>query len=258
MKKLLFISLLFLQLLPSKGQAQNKASTAAAVATAGVIAGLLIANSVENIKEGFERNMLEWVLANKQYSEKVEFELKLIKWEATKKEDLSMVSVIGYLYKEKNKEPIILLNSCSPGWMNDNGVNFNYVNVYEIKKEYWDKLMESYINLAISDNPFGKININDILTFNDNGRETRQTLSDIKNITNNFIEFEGKNGKSKLSFKVTENGDTHIVQDFDDKFIMDFNEGNFNLFIKNTKDIIRIKRSFLVEATKILYNIKTE
>jgi hypothetical protein len=39
---------------------------------------------------------------------------------------------------------------------------------------------------------------------------------------------------------------------------MDFNEGNFNLFIKNTKDIIRIKRSFLVEATKILYNIKTE
>jgi hypothetical protein len=254
MKKVLFLSLFLIQLIQPNLQAQNKAATAAGIVAAGVLTGLFVANSIENVKEGFERNMLEWVLSNKQFNEKIEFELKLIKWEVTKKEDLSMVTVIGYLYKEKNKEPIVLLNSCSPGWMNENGVNFQYVNVYEIKKEYWGKLMQSYFDLSLADNVFEKITVENILTFNDKGQETRQTLSDLKSITNNNIEFEGKNGKSKSSFKVTENGDTHIVRDFDEKFIIDFNEGNFNLFLKNTKDIIRIKKGFLVDVTKILYS----
>ena len=110
--KYIFLVVVFVNLLiPSKGIAQsNKSGSGGAVGAAIVgaaVAGVIIAMEVEVYKEAFERHMTEWVFKNKDFSKKMEFELKLFKWEATKKADLSRVSVIGYKFTKKDEEPVI-------------------------------------------------------------------------------------------------------------------------------------------------------
>jgi hypothetical protein len=254
-KFLLIITLVYF-FNPSQLVAQKKNDAGAVVAAvaATAVTGLLIAGSIESIKEAMERNIVEWVLENKTQASRVGFELKLLKWEATKKEDLSNVSVIAYTYKEKGKAPVILLNACSPGWSNENGINFEFVTVYEITPEYWAKIMVNYLNLAKKDDTEEIKSIESIPVIDSRDRPKTTTLYNLENVSLKYFEFEDANkDKAKFEFNTLSNGDYHIANNFDEKFKIDFNEGNMNLFLVGTSDLIRIKREFIIDITRALY-----
>lgn len=256
MKKLIII-LVFIGSFAKSANSQNKnTGTIAAVGAAAVITGLLVANSVESVKEGFEKHMLEWVLNNNQFSKQTEFELKLIKWEATKKEDLNNVSVVAYLYKEKDKEPIVLLNACSRGWMNELGINFAYVKVYKIDKVYWNKILTTYLNMGAGnkDNVF---DLKSIPALNENKEIVKSNIEELSAVSSDAIYFRKDktfgSDERKFSISKLENNKTHIVRDLDDTFILDLNDFDLNIFLKPTHDIIKLKRSFIFDLTTLFF-----
>lgn len=151
MKNILLACLSILSILPNYSNGQKKGDAgviAAAAVVGGAIGAIAAASSVELAKEAMERNMVEWVLSKKDHSKKTTFDLSLMKWEASKKEDLSKVSVVGFKYTEKKEGHLVLLNICSPGWWNDYGVDFSRVKVYEINKINWTKILIAYLNLS--------------------------------------------------------------------------------------------------------------
>jgi len=251
---LLFIIATFFKHISIYSQKNNAAAIAAGAIIGGAAIGLIAANSVENVKEGFERRMVEWVLSNKQMSKPVEFELKLIKWDVAKKEDFSNVSVIGFSYKEKNTEPVVLLNACSPGWINDNGVDFSYVHVYEITQDLWSRIMINYLNLAKSSEMETVTDINKIPTLSKGKAQVYVPFYMVESISTSSLSFYTEdNGETKFYFKSLANGDVHLANDFDKDFVLDFNEGNMNIYLKSTGDLIKLKRNFLIDITKRVF-----
>jgi hypothetical protein len=238
-------------------QKNNTAAIAAGALIGGAAIGLLAANSVENVKEGFERRMVEWVLSNKQMSKPVEFELKLIKWDITKKEDFSNVTVIGFFYKERDSAPVVLLNACSPGWINDNGVDFSYVDVYEITQDLWSRIMINYLNLAKSSEMETVTDINKIPTLSKGKAQVYVPFYMVESISSSSLTFYTENnGETKFYFKSLANGDVHLANDFDKDFVIDFNEANMNIYLKSTGDLIKLKRNFLIDITKRVFQDK--
>ena len=265
--KYIFLVVIFVNLLmPSKVIAQsNKSGSGGAVGAAIVgaaVAGVIIAMEVEAYKEAFERNMTEWVFKNKDFSKKMEFELKLIKWEATKKADLSMVSVIGFKFTKKDEESAILLAACSPGWTNEYGVDFTKVHVYEIDKNYWGKIILTYLNLAKIDSLESIVDIEKIPVYYKKDQIKYVPIFNLSSVNLNALYFEvnddNMNNTYQFNFNrkvngATANGDLHTAIDFDENFKIDFNEGNLNLFLKKTGDLIKLKRDLILEINKTFY-----
>ena len=262
--KYIFLVVVFINLLiPSKGVAQsNKSGSGGAAIVGAAVAGVIIAMEVEVYKEAFERHMTEWVFKNKDFSKKMEFELKLFKWEATKKADLSMVSVIGYKFTKKDEEPVILLSACSPGWTNEYGVDFAKVHVYEIDKNLWGKIMLTYMNLAKIDSIQTIFDIEKIPVFYKKNQIKYVPIFNLSSVNLNNLEFEifENNVSSRYQFDFSRkvygdlaNGDLHTAIDFDSDFKVDFNEGNLNLFLKKTGDLIKLKRDLILEINKTFF-----
>ena len=91
--------------------AQNKNGGNVAAAIGGIVAAGLITSAVINsIEENLEKSMLEWIYTNKQVKDNTQFELKLLDW-AANKSDINNVSVISFIYKEKDKPTKIYLYS---------------------------------------------------------------------------------------------------------------------------------------------------
>ncbi len=229
-----------------------KAQTEAATAAAGVIAIAAAAFTVDRMIESLERNMVEWVLVNKNLNSNDKFELSLLRFNVTKKSELSNVQVFAYYYRKEGSEKEILLNVCSPGWLSESGVNFTYITTYSFNKEYWTSIMESFINLSKPKNLKNKyIKVDSIPTtsyFND--KLEYYGMSKIREIGKSKNTFESGN---VFVYNENLNGDTHVIQDFDDNFKIDFNEGNLNLFIKKTSNLIRLKREYVLDLIKTFY-----
>lgn len=240
MKKTIILLLLNALCITSKAQS-NIGTAAAAVVTAGAtIASAAIA--YDRIVESCEREMVEWVLQNKNLDKKDKFELSLFSFDATKKSELSNVRVIPFYFKRKGKPKEILLNVLSPNWVNENGLKYTKTRVYTIDKNYFRKLMQAYINLAKPNDLKYQINIDSIPTTGFLFKDKLDDFSKIVNISKNLIEFENSH---VFTFEKNISGDIHIIEDFDEDFMIDFNEGHLNLFIKQTGELIKIKRDFL-------------
>jgi hypothetical protein len=257
-KKLIIIFIITNIFYTNKIYSQNKTAETAAVVGAAVVEGLLIANSINLIQESLERNMSEWIFKNYKFNEKTQFELKMLDWEASKKADLSGVSVISFSFKIKDKPTIIFLMTLSPGWYGDNGINVTYINYYEIDKSLWDKIIITYLNLSKTNLIENEFDLTSIPTINPKDRSgILFDIKDIYNITANHIEFYNNIDKySNFEFLKLDNGDTHIVKDFDSNFLLDFNEGNLNIFLKKSNDLIRLRRQSVLNISKILFNNK--
>jgi hypothetical protein len=259
MKNIIITILSVSMIVNSNAYAQNKnaaAGIAGAVVGAAAI-GLLAAASVESVKEGMERNIVEWIYTKYDMSTPMEFELKLIKWEATKKEDLSNVSVVGYKFYDFNNPPMVLLNACSPGWINDYGINFDFVKVYEIDQKYWGGIMLTYLNLTRSEKTPKITDVEKIPVLDKKGNQTTIPLYFVKTVSNTQMIFANEQGEEfKFPFKSLGSGDTHIGSNYDSEFKIDYNEGNLNLFLRSTKDLVRIKRDFIVDITKNVFENK--
>ena len=55
-------------------------------------------------------------------------------------------------------------------------------------------------------------------------------------------------------FKKLNNSNTHLVKDYDENFMLDLNDKDMNIFLKKTSDVVKIKRSFIFDVTKLLLN----
>jgi hypothetical protein len=253
MNKIILIMVL-LSMLNNRVNGQNNAGAIFGAAAAIAATSVVVASSVENIKEGLERKMVEWVLVNKNIENNKKFKLSFLKWDITKKSELSDVSILAFTFKEFNKNKEVLLCVCSPGWINDYGIDFNRILIYEITKEYWNKVLLSYFNISKSKE---YLNISTLDSIPANNMFNHKKLeyfnvSQMTAIKTHGIEF---NNEATFNFEesLINNGDTHIITDFDNNFKIDFNEGNLNMFIKETHDLVRIKRNFVLDLTKTLY-----
>ena len=273
MKKMLILILIIFSISKSYSQ-KEEIIGAGAAAVAGAI-GIKLA--IDIIKEQFEHEAVEWVLSNDSSKK---FNLKLMSFDATKLDNLNSVSAIPFIIRKPNpKNSYVLIFVLSPGWYNQYGVDFTFVQPLTFNLERWEKLMLKYLNLS-SNVSFDDINYipsykeilynkarESKLSEIDNNYILNQSkgyeytgidipLSEINNINNNVIVFKSTNyGNKRLVYPLIDylDGDTHFITDLDDDLLIDFNEKNFNIFIKKTKDLFRLKRSILVDITKELY-----
>lgn len=240
MKKTIIICFLNALCISSKAQSDVGTAAAAVVGVGASIASAAIA--YDRIVESSEREMVEWVLQNKNLDKKDKFELSLFNFDATKKSELSNVRVIPFYFKRKGYPKEILLKVLSPNWINENGLKYTKNTIYTIDKNYFRKLMQAYINLAKPNDIKFQINLDSIPTKGFANKDKFDDLSKIFSISKNLIEFEESH---VFKFEKNISGDIHIIEDFDEHFLIDFNEGHLNLFIKETGELIKIKRDFL-------------
>ena len=282
MKKLytvLMIALLFIQ-----GSIQAQKNTAAVAATSAVAAAVVVKVQIEQLKEILEQTATEWVLMNDSLHY---FNLKLINFEATKISDLSNVSAINFIVKPNSgqREPFILLLMCSKGWVNDFGLDFTRIKPLTIDKNYWKVLVKEYLQIAghfkqvdidnipnysseIKENylnffGIGEVNnLNIVPTYSTTMYLKRQNykvgLKDLIDVDGDDFDFEitGENGrKIKVSYPFRPlDGDTYVVKDLNSDMKIVYNEKDMSLFIKSTRDLVKIKRSVVTKITKELFS----
>lgn len=252
MKKIILIALLISHIINSSYAQKNQTAAIGAAVGSAIVAGVATAIAIENLKDGMENNMVKWVLENKNFSNKVQFDLELIKWDAVKNEDLNSLKMAGFLYKEIDHEPVILLNALSHGWYNEYGIVYSKVNVYEINKDYWAKILQTFINISKNDD-IPEVNIDSIPVINRKQKISYISIKYLTNITKEGLEFTDENGElKKFNFKIIANRIGHIAKNFDENFKIDFTEGNINLYLNKTQNLISIKRDFIIDITKRL------
>lgn len=249
-----FCSLLFIILLSPKSTAQNNGGAVVAGALAVIGTGVLIESEIHHYREAFERRATQWILNNRNFENKVEFDLNLIKWEVARKEDFNDVSLMGFRYVYNSKQKEILIAVCSPGWVNQYGTDFSKIKYFEFDQKRWDMLFTAFLNLSKRNDINTPLSLESIPVessnvFSKNVKLSTEKIENLQSINANSVDFSG----GKYKYEVLD-GNTHIVQDFDKDFMIDFNEGSMNLFIKTTKELVKVKRSFLVEVNKIFHN----
>jgi hypothetical protein len=252
--KVFFCFLLFITMFSPRTTAQNNGGSVMAGALAVIGTGLLLENEVHNYREAFERRATQWVLSNKDFENKVEFDLDLIKWEIARKEDFNDVSLMGFKYVQNHKQKEIIITVCSPGWINQYGTDFSKIKYFEIDEKKWDMLFTAFLNLSKRNDINTPLSLESIPVessafLSKNIKLSTEKIENLQSVNSNSVDFTG--GKYKYE---PLGGNTHIVQDFDKDFMIDFNEGSMNLFIKSTKELVKVKRSFLQEANKIFHN----
>lgn len=253
MKKILFIVFAICILVP-RVKAQNKDAAAIGAAAILVGTGILFAEEIHKYREAFERDIVEWIMENKNFENKVEFDLDLIKWEVTKKEDFNSVSIMGFKFIENNNEKKVLLSVCSPGWVNQYGIDFHKVSIIEIDKNRWNVILKAFLNLSRRNDIKTPVSLESI-PVESSSLLSKKVKTSNENIQNLEMIDEKSLGFTSGKYKFEPiGGNTHIVQDLDQDFMLDYNEGSINLFLKRTKELIKLKRSFIIDVNKIFYN----
>ena len=238
MKKTLLITIFITLLLPKQVKAQNNAGTViAAVATAGIIAGAIL--SSEDMEERAELKATEWILAN--HPEYSSFNLKTFDFNGKKAKDISNTTVISFKIQEftPKMDPSLdgkkYVQFCftSYGWVTDQGMDFSKVYWFLVDDEEWMKMMITYTKVSSEEKDEAKL---------------REILK-IGVIDNKGVKV---NNKMKQPF-YNLTGDAYLVTDYssDMKFI--YNENSLCVFIKNTKNLIQIRKKTIIETHTFLF-----
>ena len=217
-------------LFPKSITAQNDGAVAAVGALAAIGAGIA---AVEQMKERAELTATEWVLTN--HPEMTSFSLKTIDFEGKKLKDMSSVSVITFKIQgfAPSDNPIldgekhVLLGFTSHGWINEYGIDFNKVKWFLIDRKEWIKMMAAYVRVA-------------------SGEWTNNNLEEI--LTNGKIVNKGVRVKSKMVIPFYKlSGDMYVVTDYSKEIKFIYNERSLGIFLKDTQDLVQIKRGSLIE-----------
>ncbi|MEO6346685.1 MAG: hypothetical protein ABIO60_02140 [Aquaticitalea sp.] len=130
MKRIFFLLITILVLIPKTSRAQNDGAAVAAVAGGLLAIGAGIA-AIEDLKEQAELTATEWLLTN--HPEYNQFSLKTLDFDGKKLKDMSSTSVITFKMEEfqmEDKEAVfgkrlVLFGFTSYGWINEHGIDFN-------------------------------------------------------------------------------------------------------------------------------------
>tara|TARA_B100000795_G_scaffold169864_1_gene128027 strand:+ start:205 stop:963 length:759 start_codon:yes stop_codon:yes gene_type:complete len=252
MKKLIYLFLIIILLVPKQSKAQDS-SAAKQFKTSG-IPGSYNATA-ERMKEKAELKATEWILANQPGLNS--FYVSTLDFNSKKTEDLSSVSVITFRVREfnipkKNKvskwaksngfnvydygDKFVLYAFKSKGWTNEYDVDFSKLRWYFYKPSDWLDMITEYVSVAsgIKDKSF-------ISTSLLNGKLTNR----------------GVRVKSKLVIPFNPlKGDMYVVSDYSDDMKLIYNEKTLGVFLKETKDLVQIKRSALVNTFDFLFKEK--
>ncbi len=247
----IFLKLLVIIILinPLNSFSQNN-NDGVAVAGAIVAAGIIAAASVENVKESFELRATEWILGNTNMTK---FNVQTIAFSGVKMKDMSYTSVIPfrvYEYDIINKpngeyefeilKRYALLAYGYPGFVNENGVNYEKVYWELIDKDTWFERLEAYVKS--SSNP-----TIDVVEALEKGYVVNKGVTNIKQKTTVL-------NSRDLAIKFYDiDEDSYIVSDYpDDLFRLVYNENSLGLFNKKTGVLVQLRRRTILDISKYL------
>jgi hypothetical protein len=123
-----------------------------------------------------------------------------------------------------------------------------------IDKNKWDIILKAFLNLSRRNDIKTPVSLESIPVessslLSKKVKLSNESIQNLESIDDKSLEFPS--GKYKFE---PMGGDMHIVQDLDKDFMIDFNEGSINLFLKSTKELVKIKRSFILDVNRIFYN----
>lgn len=238
--KILFPILITLAILtPRQSNSQDKGAEVVSAVGALAAIGAGIA-AIQQMKERAELTATEYLLANNP--EMSSFSLKTLDFDGKKLKDMSSASVITFKIQEfvpadspdLNGRKQVLLGFTSHGWINEYGIDFNKIKWFLIDQSEWTKMMVSYVQVAS-----GKSDSENI----------EQTLKQGK-IVNKGVK---KKGKMEIPFYKL-SGDMYVVSDYSSAMKFIYNERSLGIFLKETNDLIQIKRSSIIEIHDFFYD----
>ena len=224
-------------LIPQKVEAQKNAGAVGAVA--GLVAiGVGIA-AVQQMKESAELTATEWILD--KHPELTSFSLKTLDFNGKKLKDMSSASVLTFNLQEftpvsrpeLNGKKQVLFCFTSAGWITDYGIDFDKVRWYLIDENEWLNMMTAYVKVAsgVTDDAMIKEQLK-------KGKVVNKGLR-VK-------------GKVSIPFYKLE-GDMYVVTDYSENMKFLYNERSFGIFLKDTRDLVQIKRSSLIDIHEFFF-----
>lgn len=239
MKNFTVVFLLVVCLFSKQAQAQNNgvATAAAAVAGMAAIGGAIAA--IEDMKERAELTGTQWILAN--HPEITSFSLKTLDFDGKKLKDMSNTTLLYFKVQEfspadnpaLNGKKQILFAFTSYGWINDYGIDFSKVKWYLIDSDEWMKMMVAYAKVS---SPIKDENV------------LKNKISNGK-VVNRGVKV---NGNLEVPFFKLE-GDMYLVSDYSDEMKLVYNERTLGIFLKQTGDLVQMKRSSIIEIHEFLF-----
>jgi len=226
MKKIFSILIVLSIIIPQKLKSQDEAKIAALAA--GVIAMGTGFAAVEQLKEKMELKAVEHILS--AYPDIKNFELKTSILKGASIKDISSAGIVTYEMNNYDKgERVVLFLFLSTGWTNQYGIDFNKVKWKLFDRKQWNNLMQAFVETA-----------------------SRKEVS-LKIIGNSDISSRGlKNGKDYILEFDKMRGDVYYTLDYSDEFKVVFNEGKMGLYIKETRDLVQIKKKAITRAHSYL------
>ena len=239
MRKLVLFCVIIAFLIPKQSVAQKDGAAIAAVAGGLLAIGAGVA-AVEQMKEQAELTATQWVLDT--HPELTSFSLKTLAFDGKKVKDMSATSVITYKIQEFNPtmNPIldgkkqVLFGFTSHGWLTQTGIDFNKITWYLIDDTEWMHMMVAYVKVASEE-------------------KNETTLKEI--LTAGKVVNKGVKLKSKLVipfFKL--NGDMYVVTDYSSDMKLLYNERSLGIFLKETRDLVQIGRSDIIDIHEFLFD----
>jgi hypothetical protein len=222
MKKIIIVSTILFIMLPKQISSQDNDAVAAGVgALIGV--GAAIA-AVEQIKENLEQKAVEQVLT--AYPFLIDFELKTSSLKGTKMKDLSSVGVITFEIRDiKTNNKYVLFAFTSNGWANKYGVDYNRLLWKNFDSDEWNMLMQNYIKTASGID----LSISEVA-------ESKIVNNGVKQGSKFILKFD------KIG------GDVYLTSDYSNEFKVVFNEKSLGLYLKQTQDLIQVRRKSIIKA----------
>ena len=242
MKKLIYLFLIITLLVPkqSKGQKGAEAAVAGAAVIGAIIGG---AAAVKNMKERAELRATEYLLSSGFQSSS--FYVRTLDFNGKKASDLSMASLITFKVREysiENKEYVygdkwILYGFTSHGWITQYGIDFSKVRWKLYRPNEWMDMMVEYVKLA--------------------SLTARTEMSDEeirRHLTDGFVTDKGIIvGKEKKIGFLSLEGDMYNVSDYSDEIKLVYNEGSLGIYLKETRDLVQIKRKTVLSSHNFLF-----
>lgn len=219
-------------------KAQNDGAVVAGAVGALAAIGAGVA-AVEQMKERAELTATEWLLANNPGINS--FSLKTIDFDGKKLKDMSSVSVITFKIQEftpmNNPEldgkKQVLLGFTSHGWINEYGIDFNKIKWFLLDQTEWTRMMVAYVRVA-------------------SGQWVNQSVEET--LTKGRIVNKGVKVKSKMEIPFYKlSGDMYVVTDYSDEMKFIYNERSLGIFLKDTQDLVQIKRGSLIELHEFFF-----
>lgn len=214
-------------MVPKQAVAQKNSGAAGAVAGALAV-GAAAAIAAEQYKEQLELRATEYVLKNHDFED---FELSIISLTGgTKAKDQSSVSIQSfYLTDLTTQKRYILFALASRGWANEYGVDYSKIRWEMLSTQDWIEMASTYVKLA-------------------SGKDVKPEHLMQATIVNKGV----KQGNTYVIKFPKLSGDRYLVSDYNDDYKIVFNEKSFGLFIKDTWDLVQMRRATVINVHSFL------